>query len=148
MVRAGVYGSSLIGAAWLGVALAAPPAAAAVEAGRLGIELNKLEEVTGACRAYLVFENGTDSAFAALKLDLVMFGPNGVIAKRLAVDGAPVPAGKTVVKLFDIQGLGCADVARILINDVMSCRDAAGGERSDCITLIEPSSRSDVTIFK
>lgn len=146
MVRAGVYGSGVIGAAWLAAALATPSAAAA-EPGRLGIELNKLEEVTGACRAYLVFENGTDSAFTALKLDLVMFGPDGVIAKRLAVDGAPVPASKTIVKLFDIQGLGCGDVARILINDVMSCQDA-NGERSDCIGLIEPRSRSDVAFFK
>src|SRR3546814_153356 len=43
------------------------------------IELNKLENTdSGACRAYLLFENKTESAFAALKLDLVMFGPDGV----------------------------------------------------------------------
>ena len=51
----------------------------------LKIELTQLETVEGACRAYLLFENKSGSAFDSLKLDLVMFDPNGVINKRLAV---------------------------------------------------------------
>jgi len=35
-----------------------------------------------ACRAYLVLENGTESAFKTLKLDLVMFDTDGVGADR------------------------------------------------------------------
>jgi hypothetical protein len=113
----------------------------------LKIELNKLESVEGACRAYMLFENKSGTAFDSLKLDLVMFDPNGVINKRLAVEGAPLPVGKTSVKLFDIQGLACAEVDRILLNDVLSCR-GPGGEISDCLIEIDTTSRNSVLFFK
>ncbi len=123
--------------------VASPPRAE----GPIRIELNKLEKHDGACRAYLVFENSTERNFSVFKLDLVMFGPDGVITKRLAVDTAPLRAAKTSVKLFDLARLGCADVGRILINDVIECRDQKG-KRTDCVTLVAPSSRSSVPLVK
>ncbi|WP_425450047.1 Tat pathway signal sequence domain protein [Virgifigura deserti] len=114
---------------------------------KVRVELNKLEEMGGACCAYLLFENATESAFDALKLDLVMFDPDGVIAKRLAVEGAPLPAGKTSVKLFDIQGLACAEIGQILLNDLIACQDSQGA-RTDCAGLLAPSSRAAVPFIK
>ena len=111
------------------------------------IELNKLESVEGACRAYMVFENTTGNAFDSLKLDLVMFDPNGVINKRLAVEGGPLPAGKTSVKLFDIKGVSCAEVDRVLLNDVLSCRGAIG-EIGGCLDEIDTTSRDSADFFK
>jgi hypothetical protein len=121
--------------------------APAFAAGSLSVELNKLEPQDGACRAYLVFENRTGTSFSGLTLDLVMFDSEGVIAKRLAVDAAPLPAEKTSVKLFDIEGLACANIGRILINDALDCVDE-GGEISECVTRIEPSSRSQAPLIK
>ena len=111
------------------------------------IELNKFEPREEACRAYLVFKNGAGSTFTEFKLDLVMFDPDGIIARRLALDAAPLRADKTSVKLFDIEGLACAGIARILINDVLDCRDA-GGEHADCIDLVTSASRNDVPLVK
>lgn len=107
----------------------------------VGIELNKLEARDGACRAYLVIENGAGNAFETLKLDLVLFDGDGIIAKRLAVETAPLPTGKTRVKVFDIQGLACGRIERVLLNDVLACQDA-GGSRDDCLGLVSVSSRS------
>ncbi len=121
--------------------------APAFAAGSLRIELNKLEPQDGACRANLVFENRTGASFSNLTLDLVMFDSEGVIAKRLAVNAAPLPAEKTSVKLFDIEGLACANIGRILINDALDCVDE-GGEISECVTRIEPSSRSQAPLIK
>lgn len=111
------------------------------------VELNKLENYDGACRAYLVFENTTTRDFTVFKLDLVMFGADGVIAKRLAVDTAPLHSAKTSVKLFDLAKLRCADIGRILINDIIECRDQRG-KRTDCVSLVETSSRSTVPLVK
>lgn len=122
-------------------------ASAATAAESVRVELNKLEPQDGACRAYLVFENQTASNFSGLTLDLVMFDGEGVIAKRLAVDAAPLPADKTSVKLFDIDGLECANVNRILINDVLDCQDESG-EISNCVAQIEPASRADAALVK
>lgn len=113
----------------------------------LRIELNKLEPTDSACRAYLLFENLGSGDFRSLKLDLVMFNPEGVISRRLAVEGGPLPAGKTSVKLFDIDGVACDSVDRVLLNGVLAC-SGDQGERSDCLTLIETASRSSVDFFK
>ena len=121
-------------------------APAAAEQG-MKIELNKLESVEGACRAYMVFENTTVNAFESLKLDLVMFDPNGVINKRLAVEGGPLPAGKTSVKLFDIKDVSCADVDRVLLNDVLDCQGPAG-DISGCLDDIDTTSRDAAVFFK
>ena len=113
----------------------------------LRIELNKIEPVEGACRAYMIFENHSGEAYDSLKLDLVMFDSDGVINKRLAVEGAPLPVGKTSVKLFDIKDVACEQLGRILLNDVLSCRGPAG-ERNDCLAEIQTASRNLVSFFK
>lgn len=113
----------------------------------MGIELNRMDSVDGACRLYLVFENGAGRPFETFKLDLVMFGPDGGILKRLAVNAGPIAEGKTLVKPFDAKGLGCADVDRLLLNTVMAC-ETAGGETPDCTALSAPTSRLDTPFVK
>ena len=118
----------------------------ALQAGQgLRIELNKLEPRSGACRAYLLFENGTDRTFSDFKLELMLFDHEGIIANRLAVNIAPLRVGKTNVKLFDIDGMECSNIARVLLNDVIACKDD-NGERTDCDTLIEPASRAEAAL--
>lgn len=122
-----------------GVAAAAP---STVE-----IELNKLEPVDGACRAYMVFRNQSDSTFASYRLDLVMFGKDGVLAKRIVVEAAPLAASKTSLKQFDIQGLACPDLGQVLLNDVTACRDQVG-EKPDCAAAVKLQSKGDVQFVK
>lgn len=119
---------------------------AVAAADNIEIELNKLEDKDNSCRAYLVFKNQTDSHFNEFKLDLVMFGADGIISRRLAVDSSPLRSNKTSVKLFDIEGQSCEAISLILINDVLSCRDEY--ERSDCVDLIEASSKGNVSFVK
>lgn len=131
-------------------ALLLAPATAALaqeEANGITIELNKLEPQEGACRAYLVFKNATKESFDGFTLDLYIFGTDGTITKRLAVNGAPLPVEKTRVALFDIRDVTCESMSHILINDVIKCQDGSG-ERKDCVTLIETSSRSETSFFK
>lgn len=94
-------------------AMAAPPA--------VTVELNKLEDVAGGCRSYIVASNGAGAAVDSLSLDLVAFDAGGVIARRLAVELGPLEAGRTRVKVFEMDGLACADISRILVNDILSC---------------------------
>jgi len=128
-------------------AFAALLAASASTAETVRIELNKLEPQDGACRAYLVFENGTARSFGAFRLDLILFNTEGVIARRLAVEGAPLPAKKTVVRLFDIQQLGCDGIGRILLNDMLGCQDAQG-EVAGCTEMVEATSRTSANFSK
>jgi hypothetical protein len=99
---------------------------AAADTPALAVELNKLESYDKGCRAYLVVNNASDTSYQAVKIDLVLFQPDGVIARRFAVDLAPLKAAKTTVKLFDIEGLACDKISSLLVNDVLDCKTDAG----------------------
>ena len=121
--------------------------AAGAEAGGLGVELNKLETYDKGCRAYVVINNAGDTAYQAVKLDLVLFQPDGVIARRFAVDLAPLKATKKSVKLFDIDGLACDKISSVLVNDVMECK-ADAGPVVDCLAKMTLSSVAGAPLTK
>lgn len=135
-----------------GALSAALPATPSAAGGQIAIELNKLEPNGAACRAYLVVKNQSGQAFESLKLDLVMFDGGGIVAKRLAVQAAPLPQGKTVLKVFDIEGHDCAGIGSILLNDVLACAPApdssAGQDASGCLALVAASARGEVPFIK
>lgn len=121
--------------------IAANPALAkSSSAGTFSLELNRLDAVADDCRVTLVEKNGTQSAFATLKLDLVVFDGADIVTKRVGVDAGPLKAGRTVVKTFDLKGLACDGVGRLLINDVLAC-EAEGIAADACLDLVEPRSR-------
>ena len=117
------------------------------EEGSIAIELNKLEAHDKDCRAYFVINNKNDTNYEALKLDLVLFQPDGVIGQRFAVELAPLKAKKRTVKLFDVAGTACEDVGSFLINDVMECKTNTG-DVSECLHDISVSSRTDNELTK
>ncbi|PWG63722.1 Tat pathway signal sequence domain protein [Sediminicurvatus halobius] len=127
--------------------LLALPAVAQAQGGPVSIQLNKLEPDGDACRAYLLMENGSDSDFESLSLDLVMFDNDGIIARRLAVETAPLPAGKTSVKVFGISDLPCGEIGRVLLNGVLDCVDQTG-ERGDCLGRIAVDSLAGVPFIE
>lgn len=127
--------------------LFAAQAASAQSTAKVGVELNKLEDQEKGCRAYFVFDNASSASFESFKLDLVMFSSDGVIARRLAVEAAPLRAEKKSVKLFDIAGMSCASIGHVLVNDVLACRDQAG-DQQDCITRIAVGSRVSAALLK
>jgi hypothetical protein len=133
------------GAAAMLLVVAAAQAQEPRSKGRVGLELNKLEQVDDACRVYLVLRNSA-AAYDSFKLDIVLFDAGGVIARRVAVEAGPLRPERPTVKLFDVQGLPCERIGSFLVNDVLECRPAR--DAADCLALIEPSSRTDVEILR
>lgn len=149
-LTAGVLAFSAAALAQTAATPAAPPAAAPAApaiADPIGIELNKLEPQASACRAYLVLSNPGGPDITDLKLDLILFSPEQIIERRIAVGLAPLPTGKTTVKLFDIDGQDCAKVGSVLINEVMACNSAEGAV-ADCAKRITPTTRVNAKLFK
>lgn len=141
ILRAGAPALSLAAAC----VIAGAPAFA--ETPSIAVELNKLEPSGGNCRAYLVVNNESQTAFKAFKLDLVLFQTDGVIGRRFAVDLAPLRPIKRSVKLFEIDGTSCDGIGSFLINDVLEC-EAESGAIDDCLAAINPSSLSQVKLTK
>ena len=131
--------------------LATTPALAQAQAetdrGTVEVELNKLEPVDDACRAYLVTQNLTDTRFDSFQLDVVMFDIDGIVARRLAVQIAPMAVDKTSLKVFDIRNLQCGDIGQLLLNDVLECRSDADA-RDDCLSLVSVSQRGNTPFIK
>jgi len=120
----------------------------AVPAGSpIGLELNRLEPINNACRAWLLLRNPGEAAVDPLRLDLLMFGRDGVIARRLALDVGPLPAGKTMARIFDLAGLDCGAVGSVLLNDLLAC-GADDAARAACLPRLALASRVPGVAFE
>ena len=113
----------------------------------IGVELNRLEDQGGNCRAYLVINNPGSAEFSGFALDLVVFDRGGTIVRRLAVDAAPLRPAKTSVKVFDIAETACSVIGSILVNDVIHCRDKTG-DVTGCADRLTTSSKLAVSLLK
>ena len=61
--------------------------------------------------------------------------------KRVAVELGPLPARKTIVKIFDFPGIACGKVGRVLLNDVLAC-DGGDAAREACLERTETESKA------
>ncbi|MHC5021723.1 MAG: Tat pathway signal sequence domain protein [Planctomycetota bacterium] len=129
-----------------GGAFAAGAGSEAQPPGGPSLELNRLEGVEGGCRMHLVVSNTTERRHDSFKLDLVVFDGEGVIARRVALDVSPVRPNKTSVYAFDVDGLDCSGVGRVLLNDVLGC--TAAGDGADCASAVTLSSRAGADFVK
>ncbi len=111
------------------------------------IELNKLETAEKGCRAYVVLNNTSDTAYQSFKIDLVLFQTDGVIGRRFSIDLAPLRPQKKSVKLFEIDGIACDKIGSLLINDVMECK-AATGPLDNCLQNLKTSTLTNVQLSK
>jgi hypothetical protein len=121
--------------------LAAVGPAMAQQQQQLRIELNRLEPQQQGCRVWLVLGNSGSEALDTLRLDLVLFGRDGVVARRVAVEAGPLPAEKTSVRLFDLSGLPCEGVGMVLLNDLLACNGTEAPARASCLGRLALASR-------
>lgn len=117
------------------------------DAADIDVQLNRLEARGENCRVQMVVTNATKTAYSGFALDLVIFGADGGIARRTALDVSPVRASKTTVYAFDVDGLGCDGIGSILLNDVVDCA-ATSGAASDCVDRVSTRSRLKVPFTK
>jgi hypothetical protein len=101
------------------------------------VELNSADSADNRCRLNFVIQNKSDVALESMKLDLVAFGTDGSILRRLLTEMGPVRAAKTVVRTFAVDA-DCRQIGSILVNDVTAC---APGEPGACLDGLALSSR-------
>ena len=118
------------------------------EDGKLGIEVNKFEEIAGGgCRAYFLFQNNTPTSFEGFEMSLAIFDKAGTIDRLLSIDAAPLPVARTTLKLFEIPQIACANIGQILLHDVPVCKPQ-NAENTDCYPLITLNSRTSAALVK
>lgn len=126
--------------------LANLPAGAADPPG-VSLELNKLEPDEKGCRTSLVLNNTTDHTYQSFAPEIYLFQADGVIAKRLTINLAPIKPQKKTVKIFTLDGVACDKIGSLLINDIVECKNEAGPQ-PDCLDHLTTSSLANVKISK
>ncbi|MCB1340736.1 MAG: hypothetical protein KDK24_06665 [Pseudooceanicola sp.] len=108
----------------------ASPGAWAETAG-LAVELNKMEADGGACRLTFVATNGAAEAVDSAVFETVLFDTEGSVDRLTLFDFGALPVGRARVRQFQVDGLPCARLGRVLFNGASACT-VAGAASGVC----------------
>ena len=112
-------------------------------ANTVDVELNRLEQNGEACRMTFVTHNGLASDLAASGFEMVVFDAKGLVKLMTVFDFGALPAGKTVVRRFDLPDTGCQSVSRILVNGAARCK-GEGVDASACAAALRTKNLTDI----
>ena len=136
MIRAFVAALSVAALSTLPVA--AQDAAAAPS---LALELNALQPSDAGCRVTFLATNGLAGPIDKATFEVALFGSGGGIDRLVSLDFKTLAKGKTKVLQFELAGLQCDAVSRVLVNDVTAC-EGEGIAVGDCLAGLATSTRT------
>lgn len=122
--------------------LASQGALAQDSVGNLSLELNRVDALESACRLTFLAENGLGTDLETLSLETVLIDTEGRVDRLTLFEFGALPDGTPRVRQFDIPGLACDGLGRVLINGVAACSAGAA-----CAERLELSTRTDVEVL-
>lgn len=122
--------------------IAAPATAQDAAQPALAIELNRIDPLDGACRLTFMAENTLGADLETLALETVLIDRDGQVERLTLFDFGALPDGVPRVRQFDIPGLACDRLGRVLINGVAGCTGAG-----TCSGALDLSSRTEVEVL-
>ncbi|TAN08167.1 MAG: hypothetical protein EPN45_08480 [Rhizobiaceae bacterium] len=133
-------------------ALASMPVPAALaqgagaEASRpsLQLELNAMEPSKAGCRLTFVVTNSLGKSLDKAAFEMALFNDAGVVDRLTVLDFKDLPSGKTKVTRFDLPGVDCGKIGRVLVNSATAC-SGAGVDAKACIRDLKTTSRAKVS---
>ena len=136
--------ASLLASLALPLAAAGPVFAQQAEPGpALLLDLNGLQAHQGGCRLTFVVTNGLAGAVERAAFEMALFNKAGVVDRLTVLDFKDLPPGRTKVSRFDLKGVDCANVSRVLVNDTTECSGSGTGPDA-CLAALETRSTSGV----
>ena len=109
----------------------------------LALELNAIEPGDGGCRFTFVIANQLGAALDKAAFEIVLFDKAGMVDRLVTLDFKALPQGKTKVRQFDLPGVDCAGVGRVLVNDATQC-EGAGVDATACLRALEPATKTAI----
>jgi hypothetical protein len=121
-------------------ALAQAPASAPAS---LVLELNALQPAEAGCRVTFLATNRLGGQLDRAAVELALFDAAGTIDRIVTLDFKDLSADKTKVLQFELAGLQCDGLGRLLVNDITACEGAISPP-TICLDALETSTRLDV----
>jgi hypothetical protein len=87
----------------------------------LTLELNGAQPSEKGCRLTFVVTNDLGGGLSKAAFEIALFNDGGVVDRLTVLDFKDLPAGKTKVTRFDLPGLDCARIGRVLVNSATEC---------------------------
>ena len=87
----------------------------------LFLELNSVQDVSGACRLTFMARNETGSAIDQAVFETVIFDTSGGVVSLSLFDFRDLPVDRPRVRQFDVPGMTCDTVGQALINGANTC---------------------------
>lgn len=150
---------SILAAAALSAAALLPAFASATEAAPpanadkgLALELNRVAPGSAGCLLTFVIRNDTGGAIDAARYEVVLFNKAGLVEQLTTLDFGALAPAKTVVRQFDLPGLSCPDLGRLLVNGPAGCTGDSGNNGDGpaaplCTAPLHLSSRTDISVL-
>jgi hypothetical protein len=111
----------------------------------LSVELNTAADTAeGACRMTFVANNSLAVPLEATSFQFGVFDADGAVSRLIVLDFGALPVGKTKIVQFDIPGQTCAQISRIVVNDVAQCTTTGGAAVDGCLTSLATASRGTI----
>jgi len=121
---------------------ASPALAESGAAPRLSLELNRIDAIDGACRLTFMAHNMLGADLETLSLETVLIATDGQVERLTLFEFGALPDGVPRVRQFDVPGLACQRLGRVLINGVAECSGAEA-----CGDALIFGSRTDVEVI-
>lgn len=133
-------------ALWAGQARAAEDAAGeGASSSGLHIELNRVtDNGGGGCRLTFVVRNATGGEVPQPRFEFVLFDSDGLVDRLTTFDFGALPPEKTSVRQFDLAGVACGKLGRILVNGPAQCGE--GGAAAHCQAQLTLASRAEIPL--
>jgi hypothetical protein len=124
---------------------AAPALAQDAATPALALELNGAADTPeGACRLTYVANNGLAAPLEQTSFQMAVFDTAGAVTRLIVLDFGALTVGKTKVVQFDIPGQTCAQISRIVVNEVAQCTTTGGAAVDGCLSALATASRSSI----
>lgn len=94
----------------------------------LAVELNALVPSQKGCLMTFVARNGMEVPVAKVSFELAFFNRESAVDRITVLDFRDLPVAKVRVRQFDMPGVQCDSVTRIIVNDTPVCDGPAAGE--------------------
>ncbi|RUX19908.1 hypothetical protein EOA23_29575 [Mesorhizobium sp. M2A.F.Ca.ET.042.01.1.1] len=121
----------------------AQSAPAPAPASVLSFELNAAQPSEKGCRLTFVVNNALGADLSKAAFEIALFNEAGVVDRLTVLDFKDLPAGKTKVTRFDLSGVDCGKLSRVLINSATECA-GSGVDPAACMRALKTSTRTAI----
>jgi len=124
-------------------ALTVASAAAQTPSGKLQLELNAAQPTDKGCRLVFVIKNDLGKSLTRTGLEIALFNEAGVVDRLSVLEFKDLVAGKTKVSRFELSGVQCPNISRLLVNGTTAC-EGEGVEPQLCQGSLSLSSKAGI----